>query len=364
LEKINLGIIFGGRSTEHEISVRSARSLIKAINPSKYNISLIGIDKSGQWFLHDTSKFIAAENQQSAAADNIHSLEISMVKRDEFTGAVSTKTNLPLQSLDVVFPVLHGAFGEDGTIQGLFRMIDIPFVGVDLLASAVGMDKDVTKRLLRDAGISVADFVCIRKSSLSNELFGQVTEKLGLPLFIKPANAGSSVGVSKVTDPKGFEEALKLAFEFDNKVLIEEAIIGKEVECAILGNENPKASVVGEIVPRTSFYSYESKYINDSGADLRIPAEIDPEIADKIRSTAIRAFQLIEGEGLSRVDFFLKKDNTFVLNEINTMPGFTSISMYPKLWEASGLSYSDLIDELITLAIARHHRNRKLKTSI
>ena len=363
-KKLNLAIVFGGRSTEHEISVRSARSIIESIDTSKYNVSLMGIDKSGKWYLNEYSHFLQAQNQLNATPKESIQDEISVTKRDEFTGAVSVHSNKILQTIDIVFPILHGSFGEDGTIQGLLRALDIPFVGVDLLASAIGMDKDVTKRLLRDAGIPIANYVCLTHVNFNNESFELISERLGLPLFVKPANAGSSVGVHKVHSAIEFSEAIQDAFQYDNKILVEEAIIGKEVECAILGNEDPIASVVGEIVPQSDFYTYESKYLKSNDAIMKIPADIDPTVAELIRRTAIKAFQVITGEGLARVDFFLKKDNSIVLNEINTMPGFTSISMYPKLWEATGIPYSELLDRLIDLAIERHNRNKKLKNTL
>ncbi len=362
--KINLGIIFGGRSTEHEISVRSARSIIHSIDSNKYNIILVGIDKSGKWYINNQSQFLLTNNKLHAAPEEAIENEIIITKRDSFIGAVSVKSNESIQSLDVVFPILHGAFGEDGTIQGVLKALDLPFVGVDLLTSSVGMDKDFTKRLLRDAGIPIARYYCLHKYNYHLFKYDEIINTLGNTLFVKPCNAGSSVGVHKVETKSQYDLALQDAFLYDNKVLVEEAIIGKEVECAILGNENPKASVLGEIMPKSSFYSYESKYLNDSDAELNIPADVDSIVANEIRNVAIKAFQTIGGEGLSRVDFFLRSDNTYVLNEINTMPGFTNISMYPKLWEASGINYKDLIDQLIQLSIDRHKRNSLLKTSI
>ncbi len=364
MKKINLAIIFGGKSTEHEISVRSARSIINALDVSKYNITLIGIDKNGKWFLNDLNKFLSASNKQIAVPLESALEEISMVKNEHFKGAVEVNSNRFIQPIDVVFPILHGSFGEDGTIQGILRALDLPFVGVDLLASAIGMDKDVTKRLLRDAGIPIADYICLRKNNVPINSFEVLSQKLGLPLFVKPANAGSSVGVHKVSTPEEFNLAIEDAFQYDIKILVEEAIVGKEVECAILGNEDAKASVIGEIIPISSFYTYESKYLNSTDASLNIPAHIDDNIAAQIQITALKAFKVIEAEGLARVDFFLRSDNSFVLNEINTMPGFTNISMYPKLWEKSGLSYKDLVDQLVSLAILRYERNSSLKTSI
>ncbi|NOT37555.1 MAG: D-alanine--D-alanine ligase [Saprospiraceae bacterium] len=363
-KKINLGIIFGGRSTEHEISVRSARSIINAIDPDKYHITLIGIDKTGKWYINNIQGFLQAKNLLQATPDEAVENEISIAKKDNFTGVVNISNNQSIQSLDVVFPILHGSFGEDGTIQGVLKALDLPFVGVDILASAVGMDKDFTKRLLRDAGIPIAKYLCVNKNNFKQYSFEKIISILGNPVFIKPANAGSSVGVHKVSEESELESSLLDAFLYDNKILIEEAVIGKEVECAILGNEDPKASVLGEIVPKSDFYSYESKYLNTSDTEMKIPADVDPIVAQNIRETAVKAFQCIGAEGLSRVDFFLRKDNTFVLNEINTMPGFTNISMYPKLWEATGIGYKELLDKLIVLALERHQRNMNLHTSL
>ncbi|MCC6817046.1 MAG: D-alanine--D-alanine ligase [Saprospiraceae bacterium] len=363
-EKINIGIIFGGKSTEHEISVRSARSIISSINTNKYKINLIGIDKTGRWYLNNLTQFLSARNLLQATPYESITEEIIITKKDDFTGAISMDSHQYIQSLDVVFPILHGSFGEDGTIQGVLKALDLPFVGVDLLASAVGMDKDFTKRLLRDAQIPIARYHCLYKHNPHRFNYQQLIDELGSPIFIKPANAGSSVGVHKVSNESEYHVAIQDAFQYDIKLLIEEAIIGREVECAILGNEFPKASVLGEIIPKTNFYSYESKYLNSNDAQLNIPANVDDAVADEIRNTALKAFQCIGAEGLSRVDFFLRNDNSYVLNEINTMPGFTNISMYPKLWEASGISYTELIDQLIQLAFDRHSRNKNIVTSI
>jgi D-alanine-D-alanine ligase len=265
--------------------------------------------------------------------------------------------------LDVVFPILHGPYGEDGTVQGLLKLAGLPFVGAGVLASAVGMDKDVMKRLLRDAGLPICKFRAI-KSHEKIPGFNEVTSELGCPVFIKPANMGSSVGVSKVNDEKEYLTAVLQAFCFDAKILLEEFVPGRELECSVLGNEEPAASVVGEIKSTHEFYSYDAKYIDESGAVLEIPAKISEEISSRVRELAIKTFQAVECEGLGRVDFFLKENNEIIVNEINTMPGFTTTSMYPKLWEASGISYSQLIDRLIELALKRFEKEKKLQTSV
>ncbi|MGB5019022.1 MAG: D-alanine--D-alanine ligase family protein, partial [Candidatus Moraniibacteriota bacterium] len=266
-----------------------------------------------------------------------------------------------ISSIDVAFPILHGTFGEDGTIQGLLKLAGVPFVGSGVLGSAVGMDKDVMKRLLRDAGIPQAKFiVCTEKSTPS---YREAVQSLGTPIFVKPANAGSSIGVSKVRTEEEYETAIQEAFLYDRKIIIEENVSGREIECAVLGNDHPIASVPGEVILHQEFYSYEAKYIDADGATIQIPAELSEEKRAEIQALAIRTFQTLSCEGLGRVDLFLKENGEVFVNEINTMPGFTSISMYPKLFEASGIPYPDLIDRLITLAFERFESEKKLKTT-
>jgi D-alanine-D-alanine ligase len=266
------------------------------------------------------------------------------------------------ETIDVVFPILHGPFGEDGTVQGLLKLADIPFVGTGVLASAVGMDKDVMKRLFRDAGLPIGKFKSL-KSHEKAPSFSEMASALGLPIFIKPANMGSSVGVSKVHNEEEYHTALSEAFKFDTKAILEEFIPGRELECSVLGNEEPEASIPGEVISTHEFYSYDAKYIDEKGATLEIPAKLPPETVKQIQDLAIKAFKTLECEGLGRVDFFLKPSGEVIINEINTMPGFTRISMYPKLWEAGGISYSKLIDTLIQLAVKRFEKEKRLKTS-
>jgi D-alanine-D-alanine ligase len=361
MAKINLAVIMGGKSPEHAISLRSGRSVVHALNKDKYNITVIGIDKEGKWYLQDKEDFLLDAEDNTLIALKPSDTTVFLDTDGKNTYLHDRKDNKKIQQIDVAFPVLHGAYGEDGIIQGLFRSVNVAFVGVDLLASAIGMDKDVAKRLWRDAGIPIAAFEIIHQKNASTVQYSSIVEKLGLPLFVKPANAGSSVGVHKVTNEDEFDAAVKDALLYDRKLLVEEAITGIEVECAVLGNENPKPSVIGAIMPTDTFYSYDAKYISSTGAKMMIPADISPEISQYIQDTAIKAFECIGAEGLSRVDFFLRSDGTIVLNEINTLPGFTSISMYPKLWEATGLAYDDLLDELILLGIQRHQSIRQLK---
>jgi D-alanine-D-alanine ligase len=360
--KIRVGILFGGRSAEHEVSLQSAKNIIDVIDRNKYEVVLIGIDKTGQWHLNAESRFLlpATQSELPKLAESSETLALVPGKQSEQVVALSGDERLGC--LDVIFPVLHGPFGEDGTVQGLLKLANIAFVGAGVLGSAVGMDKDVMKRLLRDAGIPVARFIAISRHASKEVVFDYARGQLGVPLFIKPANLGSSVGIHKVKDRQGFEAALRDAFDYDNKVLIEECIDGRELECSVLGNDSPIASVPGEILPRHEFYSYEAKYLDENGAVLEIPAQLPPEISKRIRELAIRTFLVLCCEGMARVDFFLRNGEEIIVNEINTIPGFTRISMYPKLWEATGVSYSDLIDRLIQLAIERLEREKRLKT--
>jgi D-alanine-D-alanine ligase len=318
-EKIRVAVLYGGRSSEHEVSLQSARNVIAAIDRRKYVVTPIRIPRSGR-------------------------LDFAALRRH-----------------DVVFPVLHGPNGEDGTIQGLLKLLDVPFVGPGVLGSAVGMDKDVTKRLLCEAGIPIADFLTFERGE--RVIFSAVWRKLGRPVFVKPANQGSSVGVGKARTDVELKRAIATAFRYDRKILIEEAVPGREIEVAMLGNAEPRASVPGEIVPTHEFYSYEAKYLDENGAVLKIPAVLPAVQIRKVQRLAVRAFKALCLEGMARVDFFLKKDGAFLVNEANTIPGFTRISMYPKLWAASGLPYPKLIDELIRLAMERHAEERRLSTA-
>ncbi|MGH8293349.1 MAG: D-alanine--D-alanine ligase [Gammaproteobacteria bacterium] len=360
-KKIRVGILFGGKSAEHEISLLSAKNIIEALDKNKYEPVLIGIDKTGRWLMNEPSQFLLnSTNPKLIALNKVNSESVALVPQSEgrLTSLNSGHTE---QSVDVVFPILHGPFGEDGTIQGLLKLANVPFVGASVLGSAVGMDKDVMKRLLREAGIPVPKFLVFRHNEQLE--FDSVTRALGLPLFVKPANLGSSVGISKAKDRVGFEKAVRDAFRYDNKILVEEAIRGHEIECAVLGNDDPIASVPGEIIPTHEFYDYDAKYVDENGARLEAPAKLPPETVKRVQELAIRTFKTLNCEGMGRVDFFLKADGTLLVNEINTIPGFTKISMYPRLWSLSSISYTELIDRLIQLAIARFAQEQKLKTS-
>jgi D-alanine-D-alanine ligase len=362
-KKLRVAILFGGKSAEHEISVISARNIFGAMDQRKYQILAIGIDKAGRWFFDKGARHLSESGPAEVKIAEKHAATAVLPGAAE-TPLVRLAPQRALAAVDVVFPVLHGPFGEDGTVQGLLRLANVPFVGAGVLGSAVGMDKDVMKRLLRDARIPVPKFLVFRRNSADRISFAAVKRSLGLPLFVKPANMGSSVGISKVSDPNQFGAAVKEAFRYDSKILIEENISGREIECSILGNEDPIASLPGEIVTRHGFYSYKAKYIDDKGARLVIPAKLPAALVRKIQRMAIETFQVLCCEGMARIDFFLRGRQEIYVNEINTIPGFTQISMYPKLWEASGIPYSDLIDRLIQLALERFRKEQNLRASI
>jgi D-alanine-D-alanine ligase len=357
--RLRVALLFGGKSAEHEISLISARHIYQAIDHAKYQVLPIAIDRSGCWFLDRSARLL-----RNAAIPRVEDADpadkIAIIPGGRSAALVRASSGRPIGRVDVFFPVLHGPFGEDGTIQGLVKVADVPFVGAGVLGSALGMDKDVMKRLLRDAGIAVAKFRVFERHEHKTIRFAAVARELGLPLFVKPASLGSSVGISKVSRPGEFAGAVALAFRYDNKVVVEEAIRGREIECSVLGNENPLASLPGEIIVQREFYSYQAKYLDDQGARLEIPARLPGSLVKRIQRTALQAFRALCCEGMARVDFFLQDDGRVVVNEINTIPGFTQISMYPKMWEATGLSSSRLIDRLIGLALSRGRKETRL----
>ncbi|MDR3348376.1 MAG: D-alanine--D-alanine ligase [Acidaminococcales bacterium] len=365
MKKINVGILFGGKSAEHEVSLQSAKNIVEAIDRDRYDITLIGIDKDGGWhYLADAVRFLlnSGDPEHIALQPSGKYLAVNPAGQGEKFFCVADYS--PQNNIDVIFPVLHGSFGEDGTVQGLLKLAGIPFVGAGVLGSAVGMDKDVMKRLWRDAGLPLARFLVFHKRQ-ENELdFAQISRFLGSPVFVKPANAGSSVGIGKAASAAAFAAAASEAFAFDNKIIVEEAIQGaRELECAVLGNEEPIASGIGEILLHADFYSYRAKYLDKNGAEVKVPADLPPAVAEQARDLALQAFRVVCCEGMARVDFFLTKENKILLNEINTIPGFTNISMYPRLWREQGLAYGELIHRLIQLALERHARESRLKTS-
>ena len=323
---------------------------------------MIGIDKTGKWILGNSSvKLLDKSNPKLYKLNSANSNIVALIPQSN--GLISNLSDTASKhSIDVVFPILHGPFGEDGTVQGMLKLANIPFVGASVLGSAVGMDKDVMKRLLRDAGVPVCKFITLNyREKIS---FEKAKKELGMPLFIKPANMGSSVGINKVKNKSDFNKAIKEAFKFDVKVIIEEFINGREIECSVLGNDKPIASIPGEVIVKDEFYSYNTKYINENGAIIQVPADLSKNIVKRIKDLSVKTFRVLNCEGLGRVDGFLTKSGKYYINEINTIPGFTSISMYPKLWEASGLTLPKLLDKLIDLAVERFEREKKLKTSV
>lgn len=361
--KIRIAVLLGGRSAEHEVSLQSAKNVIEAIDRARYSVVPIGIDKTGSWFLCKENDFLENPDDPRRIRLKINKNErLAILPGMGGHAFVRSTDGKSIGPIDVVFPVLHGPLGEDGTLQGLLKIVDMPFVGAGVLGSSVGMDKVVMKRLLMNSGVPVARYLAAWWHEKKDLDFERISRDLGLPLFVKPANLGSSVGVGKVSDSRGFEKAVADAFRFDNKILIEEFISGREIECSVLGNEDPVASVAGEILPRHDFYSYEAKYIDEDGAGLEIPAQLAPGTLGRVQSLSIEAYKALQCEGMARVDGFLKADDDFVINEINTIPGFTRISMYPKLWDASGIPYPELIHRLIQLAIDRHDREKMLET--
>ena len=363
-KKLRVAILFGGKSAEHEISLLSAKNIVEAMDKKKYEVTLIGIDKKGRWYFNDNQRLLQQAVTPRPIRFDRQQNALALVPGNKAKQWLRLSSRQPQRPVDVVFPVLHGPFGEDGTVQGLLKLADVPFVGAGVLGSAVGMDKDVMKRLLRDAGIRIARFLVLHRSEQGQIGFATLQRELGLPFFIKPANLGSSVGIHKVKDERQFAAAAQDAFQYDDKILVEEYIQGREIECSVLGNDEPIASVPGEIITRHEFYSYEAKYLDENGAGLEIPAKLSAPVAEEIQQIAVKTFKALCCEGMARVDFFLRDNTEVIVNEINTIPGFTKISMYPKLWEASGVSYPQLIDRLIQLALERFHKEKNLRTSI
>ena len=361
--RIRVAILFGGRSAEHEVSLQSARNVVAALDRERYEPLLIGIDRDGGWHLNEKSLELLDADDPRAISLHPGQRPVALLAGRDTGLLVDRADAAAVAAVDVLFPVLHGPYGEDGSVQGLARLANLACVGSGILGSAVGMDKDVGKRLLRDAGIAVAQHLCLRRRDLHPGLAREVETLLGYPVFVKPANMGSSVGVVRVDHDGALAAALDTALKYDNKILVEECIDGREIECAVLGNDEPEASTIGEIVTADGFYSYTRKYLDADGAILKIPAELDAATLEAARATAIAAFRTLEARGMARVDMFLTADGRIHVNEINTIPGFTAISMYPKLWQASGLSYGELIDRLIRLALEEHAASSSILTS-
>lgn len=362
MKKKRVCLLFGGKSGEHEVSLQSAKSIYENLDKNKYEILLVGIDKQGNWRLGEPSHYLLNPTNPSSIALNISQAEsVNLVLGDRNISFVLASEQKNIESIDVFFPITHGTYGEDGALQGLLELLDVAYVGAGVLGSAVGMDKDVMKRLLRDADIPVARHISLKPHEITSDRLDSIINEFGLPLFVKPANLGSSVGVYKAHNKKRLEISIQNALQFDTKILVEEYIKGREVEVSVLGNNDPIVSIPGEILPQHEFYDYEAKYIDEKGAVLNIPTELSEDIIATIKKTAIQAFQILECSGMARVDFFVTEEGKVVLNEINTLPGFTKVSMYPRLWEASGIPYSELLDRLIELAIEKKQEKDKLK---
>jgi D-alanine-D-alanine ligase len=356
-------VLFGGRSAEHEVSVVSARSVLEALDPERYEAIPIGVTKEGRWQRMPSGP-PALPPAGAASLPGVEDAIGEEVALDQGPGAQAlVAADGSRTAIDVVFPVMHGPYGEDGSIQGFLEMAGVPYVGSGVLASAIGMDKAVQKVLFASAGIPIVEHEVVLERGWEEDPEGvrARAEHLGFPAFVKPAALGSSVGISKVHGPHELRAALEEAFRYGHKAVLERAVEGaRELECGVLGNDDPVASVAGEIVPRGhEFYDYEAKYLDERGAELIVPADVGPETLEEVQRLAVAAFRVIDGAGMARVDFFLTRDDRLLLNEVNTIPGFTSISMYPKLWEASGVPYPDLVDRLIELAIERHEAERK-----
>lgn len=365
-KKVRVGLLFGGRSGEHEVSLTSAMSVLKALDPDKYEVVLIGITRDGGWRLGAAAREAEVQALRQVLDEG---QPVTPSADPSQPGLVplyspSWSAGSGRATVDVVFPVLHGTFGEDGTVQGVLELAGIPYVGAGVLGSAAGMDKDVMKRLFRDAGLPVVPWVLAWRREWEREparVRRQIEREIGYPLFVKPANLGSSVGISKVHKRVELAPALDLAAQYDRKILVEKAVAGREIECAVLGNECPEASLPGEVIPVNEFYDYEAKYIKE-GSELIIPAKLTPRQTKQVREFSVRAFQAIDCAGMARVDFLLERRTGRVfVNEINTIPGFTPISMYPKMWEASGVPYPKLVDRLIELALERQQEKTRTR---
>jgi D-alanine-D-alanine ligase len=367
MKKTKVIILCGGRSAEHEISLLSARNVLTALDRTRFDPVVVGIDRSGRWHRESERTLAAATGDPRALALDAGAptvgIEEGLAVASAPGGALA---GLPAEDV-VVFPVLHGTFGEDGTVQGLFELAGTAYVGAGVLGSAIGMDKDVSKRLLRDAGIPIVDFEVVTAAAFARDPAAALAPAaaLGTPMFVKPANAGSSVGVTRVAHAAELAAAVRDALAFDRKVLIERAVAAREIECAVLGNDEPEASVPGEILVhhKDGFYSYDAKYVDADGASWKIPADLPAPVTARVQQLAVETFRALELAGMARVDFFLARDSgALYVNEVNTIPGFTAVSMYPKMWEASGVSPTELINRLIDLAIERRDARRTLVT--
>lgn len=373
-KRVRVAVIFGGRSGEHEVSIRSANAVIKAIDRKKYDVLPIAITKEGKWLPPQESVALLPASVQSSVATKESSGDIALLGDPSHRGLISIDSSGDAREridvIDVILPVLHGPFGEDGTLQGLLEMADVPYVGCGVLASAAGMDKVTMKALFVQAGLPICKHVWFLRSQWRGDpakVRRRIIKEIGLPCFVKPANLGSSVGVSRASDNDSLTKAMNLAAEYDRKIIVEEEIVAREIECAILGNDEPKASLPGEYVIKEEsarFLDYTEKYSSTGNVEFVVPAPLSKATTEKIQRMAVRAFRAVDGAGLARVDFFLEgKNGRLLINELNTLPGLTEVSGYPKMWEASGKKFSQVLDELIEFAFERHREKALTKTS-
>lgn len=358
-QKIRVGVLFGGQSAEHEVSLQSAKSVIENLDKTKYDIFPIGIDKQGSWHFLNPHHFLISLKQSRLPTLQPQDLHFPLISPQLLPKEVFFSPCVLQKKLDVIFPMLHGPNGEDGAVQGLIQLANLPYVGADVLSSAMCMDKAVMKSQLSAAGLPVPRYCSIHRTDLVD--VDAIIQEFKLPLFVKPANLGSSVGISKVHNKEEFWPCAREAFLYDERILIEENISGREIECSVLGNLDPIASLPGEIIPRHEFYSYEAKYLDKKGAEFILPAPLEAERIKEVQELSILAFKALRCEGMARIDFFLSDKEEIFINELNTIPGFTEISLYPKLWEISGISYSKLVDRLIELAVERFRRRQGLE---
>jgi D-alanine-D-alanine ligase len=372
-KKVRVAVIFGGRSGEHEVSIRSAEAVIQAIDRKKYDVLPLAITKEGKWLPPQESVGLLPASVNKSITPPESTGDVALVGDPSHKGLITIDNNSggdARQQIDVIFPVLHGTFGEDGTLQGLLEMADIPYVGCGVLASAAGMDKVTMKALFVQAGLPICKHAWFLRSQWRQDpakVRRKIAKEIGFPCFIKPANLGSSVGISRASDNKSLTEAIDLAAQYDRKIIAEEEVVAREIECAILGNDNPRASLPGEYVineESARFLDYTEKYSSTGNVSFVVPAPLSKAMTDRIQRMAVRAFRSVDGAGLARVDFFLKRDGgELLINELNTLPGLTEVSGYPKMWEASGLKFSQLLEELIELAFERHRDKALTKTS-
>jgi len=363
MAKTHVALLCGGQSAEHEISIISAQKIVAALDQNKYHINIIYISKSGGWFLLPEQQLLAEDTSPAFIADQSDLQRLLLNMGNPQQPLLLQQQPEQKLSIDVFFPVLHGPNGEDGTLQGTLDILDVPYVGCGVLGSALCMDKDVCKRLLIAANIPTAQWIAVRADELTTIKPDVVVAELGLPLFVKPAHIGSSVGISKVNDVDELMAALEVGLQYDTKVILEQNISGREIECAVLGDVQPRAALPAEIICHHEFYSYEAKYLDPQGASFVVPAKLSEDMIQKIQHMAIKAFQTVECTGMTRVDFFVTADHQLYVNEMNPIPGFTDISMYPQMWQASGVAYADLLDELIRLATVKFDRQRVFKTT-